>query len=143
MPAVVRARVAAFGAFPQVVDGSGLSRGDHTSPRSVVRLLAGMARSGPTANAFRGSLAVACRSGTLASRMCGTPASGRCRAKTGTLSNVSALSGYCTLPSGRTIAFSFLMNRVDVSGARALQNRMAVAIARYRPAASATGAAGR
>lgn len=134
--AVVRGRLAAFGVRPQVVDGSGLSRHDRTTPRQVVRLLAAMARSGPTADPFRGSLAVACRSGTLAGRMCGTAASGRCRGKTGTLSNVSALSGYCTLPTGRTIAFSFLMNGVDVSGARSLQNRMAIAIARYRPAAT-------
>ncbi|MDQ6914233.1 MAG: D-alanyl-D-alanine carboxypeptidase/D-alanyl-D-alanine-endopeptidase, partial [Actinomycetota bacterium] len=134
--AVVRDRLGTLGIAPQVVDGSGLSRGDHTTPRQVVRLLAAMARSGPFADTFRGSLAVACRSGTLAARMCGSAASGRCRGKTGTLSNVSALSGYCTLPTGRTIAFSFLMNGVDVYGARSLQNRMAVAIARYRPAAT-------
>jgi D-alanyl-D-alanine carboxypeptidase/D-alanyl-D-alanine-endopeptidase (penicillin-binding protein 4) len=142
--AVVRARVAAFGIGPQVVDGSGLSRGDRTTPRQVVRLLAAMAASGPSADAFKGSLAVACRSGTLAGRMCGTAAAGRCRGKTGTLSNVSALSGYCTLAAGRTIAFSFLMNGVDVYGARSLQNRMASAIARYRPAAApAARSAGR
>ena len=68
--------------------------------------------------------------------MCGTTAAGRCRGKTGTLSNVSALSGYCDL-SDRKIAFSIIMNNVNVSGARSLQNRMAAAIARYRPSVSA------
>jgi D-alanyl-D-alanine carboxypeptidase/D-alanyl-D-alanine-endopeptidase (penicillin-binding protein 4) len=97
-----------------------------------------MATAGSLTEPFRASLAVACRSGTLAYRMCGSAASGRCRGKTGTLTGVSALSGYCTLPGGRTIAFSFLMNGVDVYGARSLQNRMAIAIARYRPAAPAT-----
>jgi D-alanyl-D-alanine carboxypeptidase/D-alanyl-D-alanine-endopeptidase (penicillin-binding protein 4) len=114
-----------------VVDGSGLSRGDRTTPRTVVRLLDQMDRSTTLAPAFRASLGVACRSGTLGGRMCGTAAAGRCRGKTGTLSNVSALSGYCDLPD-RVIAFSILMNNVSVSGAHVLQDRMAVAIARYR-----------
>jgi D-alanyl-D-alanine carboxypeptidase/D-alanyl-D-alanine-endopeptidase (penicillin-binding protein 4) len=95
-----------------------------------------MDRSATLAVPFRNSLGVACRSGTLGGRMCGTTAAGRCRGKTGTLSNVSALSGYCDL-SDRKIAFSIIMNNVSVSGARNLQNRMAAAIARYRPGTSA------
>jgi D-alanyl-D-alanine carboxypeptidase/D-alanyl-D-alanine-endopeptidase (penicillin-binding protein 4) len=59
-------------------------------------------------------------------------AHGRCRAKTGTLSNVSALSGYCTSRSGRTIVFSILMNYVSTTGARKLQDRMAQAMAGFR-----------
>ena len=90
-----------------------------------------MAASPTLAQPFRSSLAVACRSGTLAYRMCGTAASGRCRGKTGTLSGVSALSGYCPVSGGRTIVFSFLMNGVGNSGAHILQNRMAAAIAAY------------
>ena len=60
-------------------------------------------------------------------------AQGRCRAKTGTLTAVSALSGYCTAPGGRVIAFSILMNRVDVEAAHVAQDKMAALIARYRP----------
>ena len=59
-------------------------------------------------------------------------ARGRCRGKTGTLSNVSALSGYCTARSGDLYAFSILMNGVYTSGARVLQDRMAHAIAAQR-----------
>ena len=130
--AVVRAQLARFGIQPAaLVDGSGLSHRDHTSPRQVVTLLSRMAASPSLAQPFRSSLAVACRSGTLAFRMCGTAASGRCRGKTGTLSGVSALSGYCPVSGGRTIAFSFLMNGVGNSGAHILQNRMAAAIAAY------------
>jgi D-alanyl-D-alanine carboxypeptidase/D-alanyl-D-alanine-endopeptidase (penicillin-binding protein 4) len=140
--AVVRGRLASLGIHPQVADGSGLSRSDRTTPRQVVRLLQYLASSATLGPAFRNSLAVACRSGTLASRMCGTAASGRCRGKTGTLAGVSALSGYCSLSSGRTVAFSFLMNGVNVSGARRLQNLMAAAIARYRPAPVAVPPAG-
>jgi serine-type D-Ala-D-Ala carboxypeptidase/endopeptidase (penicillin-binding protein 4) len=135
--AVVRGTLGDLGVRPQrVIDGSGLSRGDRTTPRAVVRLLDQLDRSATLAAPFRNSLGVACRSGTLGGRMCGTAASGRCRGKTGTLSNVSALSGYCDL-SDRKIAFSIIMNNVNVSGARSLQDRMATAIARYRPSAPA------
>jgi D-alanyl-D-alanine carboxypeptidase/D-alanyl-D-alanine-endopeptidase (penicillin-binding protein 4) len=127
-----------LGIAARISDGSGLSRADRATPRQVVALLDHMDRTTQLAVPFRASLAVACASGTLAGRMCGTRASGRCRGKTGTLSNVSALSGYCDVSGGRTIAFSILMNRVDVSSARSLQNRMGAAIAAYSPASSAT-----
>ena len=83
--------------------------------------------------AFTGSLAVAGRSGTLAGRMRGTTAQDRCRAKTGTLHDVSALAGYCTTTAGSTVAFAFLMNYVSPYNARLLQDRMAIALSRYRP----------
>jgi D-alanyl-D-alanine carboxypeptidase/D-alanyl-D-alanine-endopeptidase (penicillin-binding protein 4) len=57
------------------------------------------------------------------------PAKRRCRAKTGSLIGVSALSGYCTTVSGREVAFSFLMNGISTSYARRVQDRMAQAIA--------------
>ena len=63
--------------------------------------------------------------------MNGTAADGRCSTKTGTLIGASALSGYCHAGHGR-VAFSILMNSVDVNAARAAQDRMAAAIARYR-----------
>jgi D-alanyl-D-alanine carboxypeptidase/D-alanyl-D-alanine-endopeptidase (penicillin-binding protein 4) len=81
------------------------------------------------------SLAVAGRSGTLAHRMRRTAAQGKCRAKTGTLNGVSALSGYCFRGADdaeHAVVFSLLMNRVDVNRARLVQDRMAALIARYR-----------
>ena len=60
-----------------------------------------------------------------------TAARDACRAKTGTLSNVSALAGYCDTRDGGRVAFAFLMNGVWPTGARALQDRMAAALARY------------
>jgi serine-type D-Ala-D-Ala carboxypeptidase/endopeptidase (penicillin-binding protein 4) len=82
--------------------------------------------------AFYNSLPVAGRDGTLDTRMRHGAAHNRCHAKTGSLSNVSALSGYCTARSGDVYVFSILMNRVNVSGARAIQDRMANAIAAIR-----------
>jgi D-alanyl-D-alanine carboxypeptidase/D-alanyl-D-alanine-endopeptidase (penicillin-binding protein 4) len=55
----------------------------------------------------------------------------RCHAKTGTLSNVSNLAGYCDAAGGHRIAFAFLMNRVDVFWAHVHQDRMAAALATY------------
>jgi D-alanyl-D-alanine carboxypeptidase/D-alanyl-D-alanine-endopeptidase (penicillin-binding protein 4) len=126
---VVRDEMATLGISPQVVDGSGLSRDDRTSPREVVRLLTELGGDG----SFTGSLAVAGRNGTLSTRMRGTVAQDRCRAKTGTLRDVSALAGYCTTTRGGNVAFAFLMNYVSPWSARALQDRMAIALARYGP----------
>lgn len=127
--AVIKDAVARFKIAPQLDDGSGLSRDDRTTPRQVVRLLVGMDGTSQ-AGAFDASLPVAGRSGTLVSRMRATPAQDRCQAKTGTLHDVSTLAGYCTTPSGRRLAFAFLMNAITVTRAHPLQDRMTVALAR-------------
>jgi D-alanyl-D-alanine carboxypeptidase/D-alanyl-D-alanine-endopeptidase (penicillin-binding protein 4) len=113
-------------------DGSGLSRHDRASPKQVGKLLVAMAKpSVDASSAYRDSLAVAGREGTLAARMRGTAAEGVCQGKTGTLSNVSALSGYCQVGNA-PIAFSILMNSVgDINAAHRAQDKMASAIARY------------
>ncbi|MGH2917242.1 MAG: D-alanyl-D-alanine carboxypeptidase/D-alanyl-D-alanine-endopeptidase [Solirubrobacteraceae bacterium] len=126
---VVRQTLAGFGVRPRIEDGSGLSRANRTTPLEVVRLLEGMYAT-DAGLAFRASLAVAGRTGTVARRMRGTRAAGRCQVKTGTLSNVSALAGYCRARNGRDISFALLMNRVSPAGARAIQDRIAIAIAR-------------
>ena len=86
--------------------------------------------SGP---AFETSLAVAGRNGTLFDRMRRTAARDRCKAKTGTLRDVSALAGYCQTTAGARVAFAILMNGVYPYGARRLQDRMVTALARYSP----------
>jgi D-alanyl-D-alanine carboxypeptidase/D-alanyl-D-alanine-endopeptidase (penicillin-binding protein 4) len=127
---VVRAQLAALNLTPQVVDGSGLSRADRTTPRQVVRLLEAM-HGQKVAGAFEGSLAVAGRTGTIRRRMRGTAAQDRCRGKTGTLIGVSALAGLCDSAGGHTVAFAMLMNRTSVARAHGVQDRVAAAIARY------------
>jgi serine-type D-Ala-D-Ala carboxypeptidase/endopeptidase (penicillin-binding protein 4) len=119
-----------LGAGAQLVDGSGLSRGNRASPYRVVRLLRAMyTRDQPDSDAYVGSLAVAGRDGTLKDRMRRGSARNRCIGKTGTLSDVSALSGYCEVTSGNTYAYSILMNRIYTPTARQLQDRMLQAIA--------------
>jgi D-alanyl-D-alanine carboxypeptidase/D-alanyl-D-alanine-endopeptidase (penicillin-binding protein 4) len=129
--AVVRDTEAqAFRLHPRLVDGSGLSRVDRSSPLQVVNLL-NRIRSRPEFDPFFASLAVAGRSGTLVNRLRHSRARGRCRGKTGTLHDVSNLAGYCTARNGDTLAFAILMNYVNPYAAHALQDRMVSAIARY------------
>jgi D-alanyl-D-alanine carboxypeptidase/D-alanyl-D-alanine-endopeptidase (penicillin-binding protein 4) len=128
---VIRSFAAANGSAVKGENGSGLSRADKASPRAVARLLDAMIESQDPAvgDAYVDSLAVAGRSGTLRRRMRGTAAKGRCRAKTGTLRGVSALSGYC-FRGERPIVFSFLMSG-DVGSAHRAQDRMAALVARF------------
>ena len=119
-----------LGARPRIVDGSGLARGNRASPVSIVRLLTAM-HSRPDFDSFVDSLPIAGSDGTLFDRMERGPAHRRCVGKTGTLSNVSALSGYCEAESGNTYAYSILMNSVYPTGARRLQDQMLQAIAKY------------
>lgn len=143
---VVRGFAARQGARFNGENGSGLTRRNKASPASVVKLLDSMIEVDENASAdaqqkqeqlrddWVGSLAVAGRSGTVARRMRGTAASGRCHLKTGTLNGVSALSGYCFRggdDADHAVIFSLLMNRTDVNRAHLVQDRMAAMIARY------------
>jgi D-alanyl-D-alanine carboxypeptidase/D-alanyl-D-alanine-endopeptidase (penicillin-binding protein 4) len=119
-----------LGAQVQMENGSGLSRDNHASPKAVGHLLRAMEER-PDHVTYRKSLPLAGREGTLEHRMHGTAAEGNCRAKTGTLNYVSALSGYCNAGHD-TVAFSILMNSVDVSVAQDAQDKMASLISRYR-----------
>jgi D-alanyl-D-alanine carboxypeptidase/D-alanyl-D-alanine-endopeptidase (penicillin-binding protein 4) len=118
------------GARPRLVDGSGLARGNRASPFSIVKLLSAM-ENRDDFDPFVDSLPIAGEDGTLFDRMRRGPAHRRCRGKTGTLSNVSALSGYCEARSGNNYAYSILMNGVYPISARRLQDQMLQAIAKY------------
>jgi D-alanyl-D-alanine carboxypeptidase/D-alanyl-D-alanine-endopeptidase (penicillin-binding protein 4) len=119
------------GSGVHAVDGSGLTRSGRASPSQVVDLLQSM-RSTPVGEDFIQDLALAGREGTVATRMHGTAADGRCRTKTGTLTGVSNLSGYCFNRDGKTMIFSILMGGVgDLGLAHAEQDRIAGAVAGY------------
>jgi D-alanyl-D-alanine carboxypeptidase/D-alanyl-D-alanine-endopeptidase (penicillin-binding protein 4) len=90
-------------------DGSGLSRLNLISPAAVVKLLAFMLRS-PHREHWLQVLPVGGEDGTLTTRFTGTAAAGRVRAKTGSLTHVSALSGYAERASGGVTVFAILVN---------------------------------
>lgn len=90
-------------------DGSGLSPQDVITPRSATTLLTYAARQ-PWGGAYRASLPVGGVDGSLESRFTQPSLKGKVFAKTGTLAEVHALSGYLTAASGRTLVFSILCN---------------------------------
>ena len=73
--------------------------------RSLVQLYTYMAKQSRYANAWREALTIGGVDGTLRNRFVGTSAAGNVRGKTGTIDQVSALSGYVTTGVGRKIGF--------------------------------------
>ena len=90
-------------------DGSGLSRNDMVTAEATIQLLTYMSRH-RYANIFRDALPIAGVDGTLRNRFKGTPAENNLRAKTGTLSSASSLSGYVRDAVGEELAFSIMVN---------------------------------
>ncbi len=129
--AVVRQTIATLlGIHPHVVDGSGLSEEDKTSPYQVADLLVELA-STPIGPVLRDSMAVAGETGTLAERMRRTRAAGNCQGKTGTLTGVSNLVGYCNAADGHTLAFAIFTDGIATETAHIFQDHMAITVADY------------
>ncbi|HYP55089.1 MAG TPA: D-alanyl-D-alanine carboxypeptidase, partial [Solirubrobacterales bacterium] len=129
--AVVERFARGLGANVHAADGSGLTRSNRARPWDVVRLLSSM-HANEVADEFIQGLPLTGVEGTVDERMEGTAAAGRCRTKTGTLTGVSALSGYCFNRSGRVMIFSILMASVyDLGLAHYAQDRIAAMVASY------------
>ncbi|BDI32180.1 hypothetical protein CCAX7_42310 [Capsulimonas corticalis] len=109
----------------QLADGSGVSRRDYVTAHAVVGLLRVMARR-PDFSVYYDSLPVAGVDGTLRKRMKGTSAQGNVHAKTGTVGEVSCLSGYLTSKDKILYTFSILMNNFpgSASEAQGVQNQI-------------------
>jgi serine-type D-Ala-D-Ala carboxypeptidase/endopeptidase (penicillin-binding protein 4) len=90
-------------------DGSGMSPDDRIAPRAYAQLLSYASRQ-PWGGAWEDTFPIAGVDGTLANRFKTSPLKGRLWAKTGTLNETNALSGYLTAASGKTLAFSILVN---------------------------------
>jgi D-alanyl-D-alanine carboxypeptidase/D-alanyl-D-alanine-endopeptidase (penicillin-binding protein 4) len=128
---VVEAFAKSMGSEIHAVDGSGLTHSNEASPQAVVNLLLGV-RSSEIGEEFIQDLALSGKEGTTAGRMKGTAAYGRCRLKTGTLTGVSNLSGYCFNTDGKVMVFSTLMGSVySTETAHYYQDKIAGAVASY------------
>jgi D-alanyl-D-alanine carboxypeptidase/D-alanyl-D-alanine-endopeptidase (penicillin-binding protein 4) len=116
-----------------LADGSGVSRYNLVTAGQIVALLAYMAGRADLAPAFLAALPAAGVDGTLEDRMRGTVAERAVRAKTGSLSGVSALSGYVSTAGGERLAFSLLMEFFpgSVAPRRAVQDSIAAALAGF------------
>jgi D-alanyl-D-alanine carboxypeptidase/D-alanyl-D-alanine-endopeptidase (penicillin-binding protein 4) len=112
-----------------LADGSGLSLYNYLSAEAQVALLR---YAWQTPNIFQTlfpTLPIAGEDGTLKRRMQDTAAQGRVWAKTGTVSGVSALSGYLVAPNGHYIAFSIINQGVKQGSAgRRFQDRVCAAL---------------
>jgi D-alanyl-D-alanine carboxypeptidase/D-alanyl-D-alanine-endopeptidase (penicillin-binding protein 4) len=109
-------------------DGSGMSRFDQVTPQAITDLLIGV-QDASWYDTWYNALPVACKDGTLASRLCGTPAAGNVHAKSGTLTSVSALSGYATDADGRELVFSIVINDHLADSVKGIEDQIAAAIA--------------
>lgn len=117
----------------RLADGSGVSRYNLVTARSIVRLLTAMHGREDLRSIWRSALPIAGVDGTLEERMRGTPAEGRARAKTGTLAGVTALSGYVPSASGEELAFSIVFEFFTgpAGPRRAVQDSIVAALARF------------
>jgi D-alanyl-D-alanine carboxypeptidase/D-alanyl-D-alanine-endopeptidase (penicillin-binding protein 4) len=93
----------------RITDGSGLSYHNLITAEMIVQLLEGMQHQTDVFPLFYQSLPIAGVDGTIRNRMKKTPAEGNLRAKTGTISGVSSLSGYVQTLDGERLIFSMSM----------------------------------
>lgn len=112
-------------------DGSGLSAQNRTSAKALVDALV-YAHRQPWSQAFHESMAIGGdREGTLRSLFTGGRAKGNLHAKTGYIRGVRTLSGYVKMANGENVAFSFLYNGRNTSGARGVQQQLGNLLAEY------------
>lgn len=114
-------------------DGSGLGHTNYTTATQISNVLKAAQRKSwfPV---FYDALPIAGQpdrmvGGTLRSRMAGTPAAGNVHAKTGTLTGVSALSGYVKDPKGQRLIFSIVFNGYKGGAPTDLQDKIAIRLA--------------
>ncbi|WP_112133824.1 D-alanyl-D-alanine carboxypeptidase/D-alanyl-D-alanine endopeptidase [Glycomyces dulcitolivorans] len=117
----------------RVADGSGISRHNMLTADAISDLLVG-ARNASWFDTWYDALPIACKDGTLASRMCSTPAADNVRAKTGSMTSVSALSGYATDADGRELVFSIVLNDFLYSTVKDIEDKIAVAVSSHSTA---------
>ncbi|WP_052411637.1 D-alanyl-D-alanine carboxypeptidase/D-alanyl-D-alanine-endopeptidase [Streptomyces sp. NRRL S-118] len=121
------------------VDGSGLSRMNLFPAAQLARLLLAV-QEAPWYDDWYASLPVACgpdraTGGTLRTRMCGTPAALNARAKTGSLTGASALSGYVTDAGGRRLVYAIVLNNYLAASVKGIEDAIVVTLARSDTAA--------
>jgi len=113
-------------------DGCGMSRHDLVTPSAVVAVYTYMAKQSKNAQAWRDSLSVGGVDGTLANRFKGTAAAGNIHGKTGTIDQVSALSGYMTTAGGDPVILSIIVNDIPEGRMRtSLIDDITIAVANF------------
>lgn len=117
-------------------NGSGLFDASAVSPRQLVAVLQHAWSDFRIGVDLAASLSTAGVDGTLRRRMKDVPATGRVRAKTGTLAQVTTLAGFVAVDARRPVAFAVLVNDLAKRGhgkraGRAAQDKIAIALAEF------------
>lgn len=117
-----------------MVDGSGLSRYNYLTADVLVIILTRINADERLRTAFLDALPIAGVDGTISSRMRDTKAQGNARAKTGSISNARALSGFVTSADGEPLVFSMIVNNFNVPQGEAdrVIDRAVVRLAEFR-----------
>ena len=112
---VERQLIRKIGLDPQrykLADGSGLSLYNYLSAELEVKLLRYAYRNENILPHLKASLPIAGVDGTLKKRMKGTFAQGNVKAKTGTLTGIISLAGYCKAANGHELCFAIINNGI-------------------------------
>ena len=114
-----------------IADGSGLSLYNYVSAEMIVALLRHAYQNREIYDHLYPSLPIAGVDGTLEKRMTKGKAFGNVHAKTGTVSGVSTLAGYCQASNGHTLCFAILnQGLIKASDGREYQDRICEALCR-------------
>jgi D-alanyl-D-alanine carboxypeptidase/D-alanyl-D-alanine-endopeptidase (penicillin-binding protein 4) len=127
---VIAQVIHSFGIHPKIVDGSGLSRHDASSPAEVVALLRILWHT-DIGRVLENSLPVVGVNGTTRRIGLKTAAQGHCVAKTGTLNYVTNLAGYCATRGHHMVAFALFIDGPANWQAIEMLSGMVGAIGRY------------
>jgi D-alanyl-D-alanine carboxypeptidase/D-alanyl-D-alanine-endopeptidase (penicillin-binding protein 4) len=117
---IVRDTVVGWGVPADAVvlyDGSGLSRYNYATAAAIVRVLRRVWDDERLRAPFLALLPVGGQDGTLSARMSGEPLAGHVQAKTGTIANMRALSGFLEAQSGERLVFSAIVNHFTAPAA--------------------------
>jgi len=97
-----------------------------------VKLYTYMAKKSKYPQVWRDSLTIGGVDGTLRNRFKGTAAEGNIRGKTGTIDQVSTLSGYMTTAAGEQLVLSIIVNGVPQTRTRtSLADDIVVSLANF------------
>ena len=109
----------------KIADGSGLSLYNYVSPELEVKLLRYAYRNDNVYHHLLQALPIAGQDGTLRKRMKGVFTNGNVKAKTGTVTGVSSLAGYCTASNGHRLCFAIInQGLMHVGNGRAFQDKV-------------------
>jgi len=111
--------------FPELTmeNGSGLSRTDHISAKSLGTLLLDAFRS-PVMSELMASLPIVAVDGTMRKRLLGTGVAGQAHIKTGLLEDARSVAGYLLDGHGHRLVVVFLVNHPNAGDAQSAQDAL-------------------